>query len=81
MANQQDGRMPDEDVDRICEGLREALGRVGVRLPSLGVDLVTYADPTAPPLVELGRCNLATARRLTAALGSDAQDGRTERTR
>ena len=48
--------------------LRTALRSVGVTLPSLGVDALSYADRAPRPLVELGRCDPQTARRLTAAL-------------
>ncbi|MER7515118.1 hypothetical protein [Streptomyces sp. NPDC126499] len=49
--------------------LRAELAAHGVTLPSLGVDPLTMAA-TAPayPLVELGRCNLDTARRLVSVL-------------
>ncbi|WP_236241714.1 hypothetical protein [Streptomyces sp. CC228A] len=50
------------------ERLRGELLRVGVVLPSLGLDLVTVAGDVPCPLVELGRCNLDTAERLAAAL-------------
>ncbi|MEU7552345.1 hypothetical protein AB0B01_08270 [Streptomyces sp. NPDC044571] len=48
--------------------LRDALGGVGVVLPSLGVDVVSAAGTYGLPLVELGRCNLDTALRLAAVL-------------
>nr|WP_206315432.1 hypothetical protein [Streptomyces sp. C1-2] len=66
--------------------MREALAEVGVVLPSLGVDPVTGASGEPFALVALGRCNVRTAERLTAALrgerppvGSyavDVRDGR-----
>ncbi|WP_255954640.1 hypothetical protein [Streptomyces odontomachi] len=37
-------------------------------LPSLAVDPLTYAESHPRPLLDLGRCNLTTARRLTEAL-------------
>ncbi|WP_455356370.1 hypothetical protein [Streptomyces sp. SYSU K217416] len=53
--------------------LRDALARAGVVLPSLGVDPLSYADPTdRPALVELGRCTAETARLLAAALPGEA---------
>ncbi|MGP3999044.1 hypothetical protein [Streptomyces sp. 8N706] len=48
--------------------LREGLRAVGVVLPSLRIDPVSCAAEEAQPLVELGRCNLATARQLAAVL-------------
>ncbi|MCP3817633.1 hypothetical protein NLX86_05630 [Streptomyces sp. A3M-1-3] len=49
--------------------LRAALARAGVILPSLGIDPLSYADPTdRPALIELGRCTAETARLLAAAL-------------
>lgn len=61
-----------EAIDAATEAvveLQDALTAAGVVLPSLGIDLVACTRPVAPhPLVELGSCNLATARALTAAL-------------
>ncbi|GGW90346.1 hypothetical protein O1M07_16315 [Streptomyces albulus] len=57
------------DVETVIAELREALARAGVILPSLGLNPVSYAHRTMPPLVELGRCNTETARRLARALG------------
>ncbi|NJQ03610.1 hypothetical protein [Streptomyces zingiberis] len=52
-----------------ADDLRDALAAVGITLPSLGADLVSCTSAWCPrPLVELGRCNLLTARALTAAL-------------
>ncbi|MDQ8704563.1 hypothetical protein RCO28_19010 [Streptomyces sp. LHD-70] len=48
--------------------LGAALAAAGVTLPSLGVDLVAYSHQRPYALVELGRCNVATARALAAAL-------------
>ncbi|ANZ18789.1 hypothetical protein SNOUR_27695 [Streptomyces noursei ATCC 11455] len=56
-------------VETVIAELREALARAGIILPSLGLDPVSYAHRTMPPLVELGRCNTETARRLARALG------------
>ncbi|MFE7297898.1 hypothetical protein [Streptomyces sp. NPDC057579] len=57
------------DVKSVIAELQEALARVGIVLPSLGLDPVSYAHSAMRPLVELGRCNMDTARRLTEALG------------
>ncbi|MFF5917455.1 hypothetical protein ACFY8C_03805 [Streptomyces flavochromogenes] len=48
--------------------LREALARAGIRLPSLGPDVVTLAADPPRPLVALGRCTVETARLHAAAV-------------
>ncbi|MEV6511850.1 hypothetical protein [Streptomyces sp. NPDC051642] len=48
--------------------LQAALKANGIILPSLGLDLPSVVQTYGPPLVELGNCNLDTARALTAAL-------------
>lgn len=48
--------------------LSDALHNAGVRLPSLSLDVFSYTGPASHALIELGRCNLETARALTAAL-------------
>ncbi|MFC8099533.1 hypothetical protein [Streptomyces sp. NPDC057363] len=61
---------PEDDMTRCVEELRAALTLHGITLPSLRVDLPTFAGAYAPPagLVALGNCNTVTARALTAAL-------------
>jgi hypothetical protein len=56
-------------ADDCAEELRATLAAHGITLPSLGVDLPTFAAryPTRP-LIALGNCNLLTARALIAAL-------------
>ncbi|MFC5217840.1 hypothetical protein [Streptomyces coerulescens] len=54
--------------------LREALGGVGVVLPSLCVDPVTGAGKEPYALVQLGRCNVRTAERLVAALRGEPME-------
>ena len=60
---------PTPTIDEACAGLRDALAGVGITLPSLTVDQVsaTHRDP-AYHLLDLGRCNVDVATRLTAAL-------------
>ncbi|MCX5236877.1 hypothetical protein OG824_16905 [Streptomyces prunicolor] len=48
--------------------LQAALKAHGITLPSLGLDLPSVVMAYDTPLVELGNCNLDTARALTAAL-------------
>ncbi|WP_370416960.1 hypothetical protein [Streptomyces fradiae] len=55
--------------------MRDALERVGITLPSLGLDAVTLAAEPPRPLVELGRCTTATARLLAAALVNEGGRG------
>ncbi|MCK7627352.1 hypothetical protein MUU72_30380 [Streptomyces sp. RS10V-4] len=57
-----------DDAYACAEGLRDALAAHGITLPSLGVDLPSFAGTYPPPLVALGNCNAATARRLADVL-------------
>ncbi|MFJ8536266.1 hypothetical protein [Streptomyces sp. NPDC093591] len=60
---------PHHETDACVEDLRAALEANGITLPSLGVDLPSFAStlPTRP-LIALGNCNQATARALVDAL-------------
>ncbi|MFG2618825.1 hypothetical protein ACGFXC_14565 [Streptomyces sp. NPDC048507] len=65
--------MSDHDGDRVAitalTELRAALAAHGITLPSLDLHLPSYAGAyRSPPLISLGNCNPATARRLAAAL-------------
>lgn len=51
-----------------CDELREALKAAGVVLPSLGLDPVSCTGAAPLGLIDLGRCNIATAHALAAAL-------------
>ncbi|MBA2947650.1 hypothetical protein [Streptomyces himalayensis] len=54
--------------------LNESLAACGITLPSLRIDLPSCGFSATPrPLVELGRCNLETARRLTLVLREAAR--------
>ncbi|MFC8370009.1 hypothetical protein ACFUIT_18890 [Streptomyces sp. NPDC057239] len=58
-----------DDTETCVEQLRTALKANGITLPSLTVDLPTFAGAYAEaPLISLGNCNTSTARALTAAL-------------
>ncbi|MFE0100105.1 hypothetical protein [Streptomyces sp. NPDC059009] len=57
-------------VEDVVKELRTALTRAGITLPSLGIDPVSLAREAPRPLVELGRCDLGAAERLTKALGA-----------
>ncbi|MCX4788848.1 hypothetical protein OG369_22525 [Streptomyces sp. NBC_01221] len=64
-----DGTGTDADMQDCVNDLRAALAAHGVTLPSLGIDLPTFAARYRTlPLVTLGNCNLPTARALVAAL-------------
>ncbi|MGA5438955.1 hypothetical protein ACPCKW_05365 [Streptomyces griseoincarnatus] len=53
--------------------MRTALAAHGITLPSLGVDLPSFASRCpVRPLIALGNCNLLTAQALTAALRKGA---------
>ncbi|MET9380176.1 ATP-binding protein [Streptomyces sp. NPDC002928] len=58
------------DLDGCVEDLRAALAGHDITLPSLRLDLPTFAGAYALPvgLVALGNCNTVTARKLTAVL-------------
>ncbi|WP_327156351.1 hypothetical protein [Streptomyces tubercidicus] len=60
------------EAERARDDLRDALKAAGVKLPSLGLDVASCAGSTPLALIDLGRCNLATARALSAALRSSA---------
>jgi hypothetical protein len=62
------------DVTLCVEDLRSALALHGITLPSLRVDLPSFAGRYDRPagLVALGNCNTATARALAAALKKTA---------
>ncbi|MFE7131435.1 hypothetical protein ACFVIM_11290 [Streptomyces sp. NPDC057638] len=55
-------------AEEVIEQLRDELGQLGVRLPSLRVDPISLASDDPYPLIDLGRCNLDTAMRLAAVL-------------
>lgn len=52
--------------------LRAGLAGVGVKLPSLRIDPVSCAGNEPTPLVDLGRCSLETAMRLSVQLETAA---------
>ncbi|WP_330288873.1 hypothetical protein [Streptomyces sp. NBC_00576] len=62
------------DVTLCVEELRAALAEHGITLPSLRVDLPSFAGSYQPPrgLVALGGCNAATALKLAAVLRNAA---------
>jgi hypothetical protein len=62
-----------DGADEAVRELRSALERVGVVLPSLGVDLVSCVCEPPRALVDLGPCNLETVAALAAALRAGAE--------
>ncbi len=58
-----------KEAEQVRDELCAALHRAGIVLPSLRLDPVGCADEKPRLLVELGRCNVPTARRLIAVLG------------
>jgi hypothetical protein len=63
------------DTTLCVEDLRDALSAHGITLPSLRVDLPSFAGRYQPPagLIALGNCNTATARKLAAVLRKVAE--------
>ncbi|WP_399086592.1 hypothetical protein ACGH2B_08660 [Streptomyces sp. BBFR2] len=68
-----------DDIDDCLTELRTALAAHGITLPSLGIDLPSYAGSYTAPLVALGNCNTATARRLSTVLHQAVSGTGTER--
>ncbi|MCX5558512.1 hypothetical protein [Streptomyces sp. NBC_00038] len=64
-----------DDVERRVDELRAALAAHGITLPSLRVDLPSFAGtyPSPAGLVALGNCSTATALTLTAVLRKAAE--------
>ncbi|MEW9520701.1 hypothetical protein [Streptomyces tubercidicus] len=60
------------EAEAVCEELADALRRTGIVLPSLTVDALTYGYEPPRVLVELGRCNVETTRKLIAVLKTAA---------
>ncbi|MDK0519998.1 hypothetical protein [Streptomyces sp. ML-6] len=65
---QQTVRDEDVDAERARDELRDVLRVAGVKLPSLSLDAVSCAGTAPGVLVDLGRCNVETARALAVAL-------------
>ncbi|WP_030889146.1 hypothetical protein [Streptomyces sp. NRRL S-1868] len=52
------------DAEGALDALREALVGAGISLPSLRLHPGTWGDHTGVALIDLGPCNLETARKL-----------------
>ncbi|MFH0518309.1 hypothetical protein ACHBTE_14150 [Streptomyces sp. M41] len=57
-----------EEAEDAVKELRAALEKAGITLPTLRIDPGSLAREAPCPLVELGRCSVATAQRLAAVL-------------
>lgn len=57
-----------EEAEQARDALTAALKKTGITLPSLGIDALSYGNELSFPLIELGRCNIRTARALANAL-------------
>jgi hypothetical protein len=62
-----------KDAEAARDDLAAALAGAGITLPSLELDAPTCFGYTVTPLISLGRCNIATARKLAAALRGGAR--------
>lgn len=56
------------EAEGALDTLRDALRGAGITLPSLRLDATTWSGEASHALIELGRCNLGTARQLALAL-------------
>ncbi len=56
------------EAEQVRDRLKETLRDSGVVLPSLGVDAAGYCDEYPTSLIDLGRCNIETANKLSDAL-------------
>nr|WSW67698.1 hypothetical protein OG461_16590 [Streptomyces sp. NBC_00995] len=64
-----DGRV--REAEELVTRLRGGFAGVGVVLPSLRIDPLSYAGDGSGVLVDLGRCNLDTALRLSQVLAGE----------
>ncbi|NBE52850.1 hypothetical protein [Streptomyces boluensis] len=56
------------EAESVRDALRAALTAAGVKLPTFRIDQASCAREKPYPLIELGRCDVATARALAEAL-------------
>lgn len=64
-----------DDARETVEELRIALSVVGIKLPSLALDLSSVARETPCPHVELGGCTAEVAARLAVVLRHAGREG------
>jgi hypothetical protein len=65
---------PRQQAIAAVEHLKQVLAAHRIALPSLGLDVPSYAPFSDRPLIELGRCNVDTCRALTAALNGQPKE-------
>ncbi|QKW07241.1 hypothetical protein HUT18_13405 [Streptomyces sp. NA04227] len=74
MAAQRPKTQAAREAEELCDELRTALRAVGVTLPSVRVDPVLWGDEqSVPSLIDLGRCNFGTARRLVEVVSKERE--------
>jgi hypothetical protein len=56
------------EAETVRDELMAVLAGAGITLSSLRIDALAYGDEKPHPLIDLGRCNVPTARGLLAAL-------------
>lgn len=61
-----------EEAEAARDALASALKRAGLQLPSLILEVSTYADADPRPLIDLGRCSPSVARELAAVIDKGA---------
>jgi hypothetical protein len=61
-----------KEAEDVRDELWAVLHGAGIVLPSLNVDPLAYVDEDPRPLVELGRCNVRTARALVSVVRKGA---------
>ncbi|WP_330453031.1 MULTISPECIES: hypothetical protein [unclassified Streptomyces] len=60
------------EAEEVVALLREGFTRAGVKLPSLRIDAASCAGDDPAVLIDLGRCNLEAAQRLSRMLDEKA---------
>ncbi|MET7339822.1 hypothetical protein ACIOEZ_00720 [Streptomyces sp. NPDC087866] len=60
------------EAEEVVARLRDGFARAGVKLPSLRIDAASCAGDDPAVLVDLGRCNLDAAVRLSRVLDERA---------
>jgi hypothetical protein len=76
-ANRKSPAANKKGAEEVVSSLREVLRGLGIVLPSLRVDPAGYCNEPPVHLVDLGRINFETARKLTEVLRGKANEPRT----
>ncbi|NBM18233.1 hypothetical protein [Streptomyces sp. GC420] len=64
-----------EEAEAAVGRMREVLAQAGIKLPSLRLDPISYAREKPCPMVDLGRCTVDVANRVTAVLEAGTRTG------